>query len=99
MARKYEDIVNDDIRRRVQEMRGQSISWVAIGVALNFSKTTAKKIGVEIGCPEALPRNKITSDETKVGGRMPLPAGHHETWQAITRGTLLEGCEYPNDGT
>lgn len=27
--------------------------------------------------------------------RMPLPAGSPETWGAITRGTVLDGVEYP----
>jgi hypothetical protein len=76
---------------QIRRLRTEGASWDIIALVLGLARWTViergKVIGVERPPPNAVP----CLDES---GRAPLPAGHPDSWGAITRGSLLEGARF-----
>ena len=78
----------------IRTMRQDGETWLAIGRVLGVSRWTAIARGRQIGAvrPAApLPPPVLRNP----AWREPLPAGHPDSWGAITRGTALDGQRYP----
>ena len=73
---------------QIRRMRSEGAQWDAIAEALGLTRWTVIERGRRIGCSRrpahapAVPHQDLE--------RPALPAGHAESWGAITRGTPLE---------
>ncbi len=80
---------------QIRRLRTEGAAWDVIALALGLARWTviehARAIGVE-----RPPAHAVTIlDESE---RPPLPAGHVESWGAITRGTSLETVPFRTPG-
>jgi hypothetical protein len=80
---------------QIRRLRTEGASWDLIALALGLARWTvierARVIGVE-----RPPANAVTAvDESD---RSPLPPGHTQSWDAINRGTALEGVSFQTPG-
>ncbi len=76
---------------QIRRLRTEGASWDTIALALGLARWTvierARLIGAERRPPNARPFQEDAD-------RLPLPAGHSESWGAITRGTCLENVRF-----
>ena len=93
---------DDEIRQKIAA--GQSTTQIArqFGCSRQCVLGHAKAIGVirprwgaRPAAPTFNPRSETHAVVAYPRDIYPLPPGHDVTWQAITRGTCLEGQEYP----
>lgn len=79
-------------KEEVFRQRREGATWDQIAKSRGVSRfaviTFAKRHGIWTPTKPAAPPPPL------LGHRMPLEAGHPETWGAITRGTLLHGTPY-----
>ena len=75
---------------RVRQMRAERASWDVIAATFGVANTTAREQGTRIGAclppPDYVPERDMR--------RGALPAGHPDTWDLLTAGTVLEGSAY-----
>ena len=77
---------------KIKRMRAENASWDCIAAAVGVTRWTAIERGRRIGARLPPPGHIPPPEDPE---RPPLPAGHTETWGAITRGTMLESLPYP----
>jgi hypothetical protein len=81
----------------IRRMRSECAEWQTIARVIKRPIRTcmdrARTIGAQRGVPliETVVRGPDVSDD-----RLPLPAGHPQTWTLLTVGTVLEGAAYVN---
>ena len=76
---------------RIRRMRAEGASWDTIAAQLLVSRWSAIERGRAIGARAPLRPPAPAADPA----REALPAGHPDSWGAITAGTLLDGSAYP----
>jgi hypothetical protein len=76
----------------IRRMRDEGATWDLIAVAVGVSRWCAIERGHLIGA--RLPPPPEFSPPAEDLARDPFPAGHPETWGAITKGTVLAGVPY-----
>lgn len=76
-------------------LRADGASWETIAVALGLSRAAVSERGRAIGAVAPPRPPRIERPEHRGPRSLPLPAGHAETWGAITAGTCLAGHPYP----
>jgi hypothetical protein len=76
----------------IRRLRAEGATWDAIAMALLVSRFTVIERGRRIGARRPPPDFKPPPPDMS---RPPLPAGHPQTWEALTAGTVLEGTDYP----
>jgi hypothetical protein len=80
---------------QIRRMRTEGASWDAISQALGLARWTvierARALGVHRPPPNAR-SEQIDAD------RLPLPAGHSDSWGAINLGTCLQGVAFRPPG-
>lgn len=87
----------DEIERlRELTARGESSNDAAsvFGVSPGHLRKIRAAHGIEVTRTPAQRPFGPTIPDTREQNWWPLPAGHPVTWQAITRGTYLEGAPY-----
>ena len=76
---------------QIRRLRTEGASWDVIALALGLARWTvierARVIGVE-----RRPVNAVAVLDD--ADRLPLPAGHTDSWGAINRGTSLENVPF-----
>ena len=76
-------------------MRAEGVTWDAAALRLAVGRNTvierARRIGIQKRGAVQPPPPELHEPID----RRPRPAGHAETWGAITVGTVLEGEAYP----
>jgi hypothetical protein len=81
---------------QIRRLRTEGASWDLIALALGLARWTvierARHLGVERPPANAVP----VLDESD---RPPVPSGHTATWDAINRGTSLEGAPFRTPDT
>lgn len=77
---------------QIRRLRAEGASWDAIASILHVSPWVAIVRSRHLGALSPRPASPPPPDDWN---REPLPAGHHETWSALTHGTLLEATPYP----
>jgi hypothetical protein len=84
----WTDAQDAQIRRR----RGEGATWEVIAIELSLALSAVTERGRRIGAgrPDA---EFVPAPEDPL--RDPLPAGHPTSWDAINKGTTLEGEPYP----
>jgi hypothetical protein len=75
---------------QIRRLRTEGASWDIIALALGLARWTVTERGRLIGV-EHPPNAAAVLDESD---RASLPAGHSDSWGAITRGTVLEGASF-----
>jgi hypothetical protein len=76
----------------IRRLRAEGATWDTIAAQMSVSRFTIIERGRRIGAQ--LPPREFKPPPPDAD-RPPLPPGHPCTWQALTRGTLLEGSAYP----
>jgi len=76
----------------IKRLRAEGATWDTVAAALSVSRFTIIERGRRIGARRPPPEFKPPPDDP---ARPPLPAGHPQTWHALTHGTVLEGSTYP----
>ena len=83
-----------EIDAEIRRLRGENLTWGAIGTAMNIPARTAQDRGERLGLNMKLP--KPERHAPIVHTRDPLPAGHSRTWQLLNAGLVsLADCDYP----
>jgi hypothetical protein len=90
MPKKIEWTAAQDMQ--IKRMRAEGSPWDAIAAVLGVTRWTAIERGRRIGAQRP-PVDFVPEPENPM--RDPLPAGHPRSWDALTRGTVLEGSPYP----
>lgn len=81
----------DTIDTAIRRMRASHrMSLDAIGEQLGLHRETIRTRARELGIDKPVPPEEHTD-----GRRHALPPGHPISWDAITKGTLLDGLAYP----
>ena len=81
---------------QIRRLRTEGASWDVIALALGLARWTVIERARVIGVERA-PVNAVTVlDEAD---RLPLPAGHADSWDAINRGTSLENTPFQTPDT
>jgi hypothetical protein len=80
---------------QIRRLRTEGASWDVIALALGLARWTVIERARAIGA-ERRPANAVAVLEEL--DREPHPAGHAETWDAINRGTSLEGVAFRTPG-
>ena len=80
---------------QIRRLRTEGASWDVIALALGLARWTVIERGRLIGV-ERRPANAIAAPDES--GRMPLPAGHADSWGAINRDTTLESAAFQPPG-
>ncbi len=84
----------DSMDEQLLQLRRERAPWDVIARRMQLSRNTvierARRIGVAKRSKIGIAPPVVESDD-----RAPRPSGHPLTWGAITRGTVLEGAEYP----
>ena len=78
---------------QIRRLRTEGVNWDMIAQTLGLSRWTVSERGRRLG---AFKRPRLASavpDE-----RQPLPAGHPDSWGAITQGTSLAGVPFRPPG-
>ncbi|MEI7709934.1 MAG: AsnC family protein [Rhodospirillales bacterium] len=75
----------------IRHLRAEGATWDAIAAVLRLNRWTAIERGRFIGARPP-PPDFIPPPEDP--NREPLPAGHPTAWNALVRGTGLEGMPY-----
>ncbi len=77
---------------QIKRMRAEGATWDAIAASLGVTRWTAIERGRRIGARQP-PIDFVPPPESLT--REPLSAGDPRSWDALTRGTVLEGTPYP----
>ncbi|MGH7044663.1 MAG: AsnC family protein [Acetobacteraceae bacterium] len=77
---------------QLRRLRAEGANWDGIAAILGVTRWTAIERGRRIGA-RIPPADFVPPPEDP--GREPLPPGHPRSWDAINRGTVLEGVPYP----
>ena len=76
-------------------LREEGRSWDTIAAMLGISRWAVIQRGRLVGaCKPEAPEPAADAANAQTG-REALPAGHPDSWGAITAGTLLDGIAYP----
>lgn len=81
---------------QIRRLRTEGASWDVVALALGVARWTVIERAKAIGA-ERPPANALPEQEDPF--RPPLPAGHRDTWGAITRGTSLEKVRFRASNT
>lgn len=81
---------------QIRRLRTEGASWDVIALALGLARWTVIERGRVIGV-EKLPANAVAAPDES--GRMPLPAGHADSWGVINRDTILNGVPFQTPGS
>lgn len=79
----------------LRRLRAACVTWDEVAVRMGIGRNTgierARRIGIQKrGAVQPPPPVVVEAID-----RRPRPAGHPDSWDAITRGTVLEGEAYP----
>jgi hypothetical protein len=77
---------------QIKRLRGDGATWDAIAAALGLVRGSVIERGRRIGAHPPPPGSAAPPEDP---GREPLPAGHPDSWGAITAGTELQDVPYP----
>jgi len=84
---------------RLLTLRASGLEWSDVAVAMHITRNAAVARHARVLRRRGLARTGTfrVGPAVPVGQQRkePLPAGHPESWGAITAGTLLEGSPYP----
>jgi hypothetical protein len=80
---------------QIRRLRTEGASWDVIALALGLARWTVIERARAIGAERRPPHAVTVLDE---GDREPHPAGHTASWDAINRGTSLEGVPFRTPG-
>ncbi len=75
----------------IKRLRAEGATWDSIAAVLQFTRWTVIERGRRIGARPPPPGFTQPPDDPN---RDPLPAGHARSWDALVRGTSLEGAPY-----
>jgi hypothetical protein len=81
---------------QIRRLRTEGASWDVIALALGLARWTVIERARHLGVERPPTHAAAIQDEAD---RAPIPAGHAETWDAINRGTALEGARFRAPGT
>jgi hypothetical protein len=81
---------------QIRRLRTEGAPWDVVALALGLARWTVIERARAIGA-ERPPAHAVTIQDDP--DRQPLPAGHAETWNAINRGTGLEGVPFQTPST
>lgn len=76
---------------QIRRMRGEGAQWDAIAEVLGLTRWTVIERGRRLGVSRRPVHAPVMPLDLE---RPPLPAGHTESWGAITRGTPLDGTPF-----
>ena len=79
---------------QIRRLRTEGANWDIIAAALGLARWTVIERARRLGIRRP-PTSPILHD---LADRLALPAGHAESWGAITRGSCLQGVAYPIPG-
>jgi hypothetical protein len=74
---------------QIRRLRTEGANWETIALALGLNRWTVSERGRRLGAFKR-PRLPISAPDE----RESLPAGHPDSWGAITRGTCLDGVPF-----
>ena len=77
---------------KIKRMRAEGATWDGIAKALQFTRWTVIERGRRIGARPPPPGFTPPPEDPN---RDALPAGHKRSWDALVRGSCLEGAPYP----
>ena len=78
---------------QIRRLRTEGTNWDMIAQALGLSRWTVSERGRRLGVFKRPRRGPVPPDD-----RQTLPAGHPDSWGAITKGTCLEGIAFVPPG-
>ncbi|MDR3529344.1 MAG: AsnC family protein [Rhodopila sp.] len=81
---------------QIRRLRTEGASWDVIALALGLARWTVIERSRVLGVERPPANAAAVVDESD---RQPFPAGHHESWGAINRGTCLENVPFRTPGT
>ncbi len=76
----------------IRRLRAAGATWDTIASAFSVSRFTIIERGRRIGAFRPPPELKPPPEDPD---RPPLPPGHPDCWHVLTKGTVLEGSNYP----
>lgn len=79
---------------QIRRLRTEGTNWDGIAQALGMSRWTVSERGRRLGAFKRPTRAPAGPQDD----REPLPAGHPDSWGAITVGTALEGVLFQPPG-
>jgi hypothetical protein len=79
--------------RRLLTLREAGVTWPAVAQAMGLGRNTVIERGRRLGARKLSPQLAVVTVEAL--DRPPRPAGHPDSWDLITAGTVLEGAAYP----
>ena len=81
---------------QIRRLRTEGASWDVIALALGLARWTVIERARAIGAEQRPPHAVAILDES---AREPLSACHADSWDAINRGTSLEGVQFRTPAT
>ena len=76
----------------IRRMRAEASTWEHIATVMGLHRYTVIQRGRRLGAERPALSFETPPEDLR---RDALPAGHPQSWQPITSGTLLDGCVYP----
>src|ERR1700744_1531814 len=80
---------------QIRRLRTEGATWDVIALALGLARWTVIERARAIGVERPPANAAVALDESE---RSPLPPGHADSWDAINRGTALEGVPFRTPG-
>jgi hypothetical protein len=80
---------------QIRRLRTEGAEWDLIAQTLGLTRWAVIERGRRLGVSRRPVNTPTAPDEAE---RAPLPAGHPDTWVAITKGTALEGVPFRAPG-
>jgi len=78
---------------KIRRLRTAGLTWDEVARDVRLGRNTVLERGRRIGARRPKPHPDPVTDEE--ADRPTRPAGHPDTWNLITSGTVLEGAPYP----
>ena len=79
----------------LRRLRAASVTWDGGAARMGIGRNTGIERARRIGIPKRGVVQPPSPPVIEAIDRRPRPAGHPDSWGAITRGTVLEGEAYP----
>ena len=79
----------------LRRLRAACVTWDDVAMRMGIGRNTGIERARRIGIPKRGAVQPQSLPIVEAVDRRPRPAGHPDSWGAITRGTVLEGEAYP----